>query len=88
MRQPEYARPNLRGAEIWQQVIDSQNTNVEVLDVAQWPVEALRLLKPARLVLTNSVDLERVPLSYAQDKVKALGEFAVDLGEYFKSEGL
>lgn len=78
-REPEYRRPDFTGGEIWHNVIDASTTLDDKANVATIPVEALRLFEPARVVLTHTVDLECLPLKYAQDKVKRLGELASEL---------
>lgn len=84
--QPPYARPDLSGAEIWQQAIDTKTTLEDKVDIDEWSLDALRVLKPGRLILTHSVDCERLPLSYAQSKVKHLGEIAAELRQKIEEE--
>lgn len=79
---PDYRRPDFEGAEIWHPIVDVDTTLRDELNVNNWNPHVISTLKPARLVLTNSVDFERLPLKYAQEKVKRLGEFTLNLGDY------
>lgn len=79
-------RPNLFGREIWQPVVDASTTAPDIVDVKQWSRNAYHQISPGRLVLTHTVDLERLPLSHAQTKVRELGELSVILKEHFEEE--
>lgn len=79
-REPEYNQPDLRKGEVWQQVEDASTTHSRELSIGR-SAEILVKFGVSRLVLSHTVDLECVPLSYAKDKVKRLGEFAASLKE-------
>ena len=86
-RPPPY-RPHLRGHELWQPVIDADNTLEDKLDCADWPLDVLYDLQPASIVLTHTVDLERLPLPYAEAKVRRLGAFAAAVQNHLNQEEL
>ncbi len=87
------AGPTYEGREIWQQVIRSDTTDLDHLyakgDLDFWPEtfikghESRAGTGPYRFILTNTVDLERLPLTFAKRKVKRLGQLATRLNEYF-----
>ena len=79
--QPDYVKLDFNHAEIWHQVIDASDTKNDDLEPSKFPIDLFESLSPVRLILTHSVDLECLPLKYAQDKVKHLGEFVSNVRE-------
>jgi hypothetical protein len=79
--QPEYRRPDFTNGEIWHQVIDTSTTATKVRSLYEAP-KLLQQLGVGRIVLTHTVDLECLPLVYAQDKVKHLAEVAARVKEF------
>lgn len=76
-------QPNDR-FEKWIDVIDADTTAREQLDgraLSLW----LTAPEYGKLILTHDVDLEYLPLSFAQDKVKRLGEFTASIREKWEA---
>ena len=79
---PRHSRPNLKGREVWRQVIDASVTVPYETKLTDREISDIRDLSPARLVLTHSVDFDgQIPLRQAQDKVRLLGDITADARE-------
>lgn len=76
----------LADREIWQQVVDSDRTLADAFSLSDGSLDALRHAKPARIVLTNTVDFELLPLVSAAEKIKRLAAFANQLQEHLDRE--
>ncbi|MDB5176199.1 MAG: Cobalamin-independent synthase MetE-like protein [Candidatus Saccharibacteria bacterium] len=73
---PRGLRPRLNNVEIIQPIVDGTRTDRPQHTLDRDQVRVIAECNPARVVLTHSIDLERLPLRYAQEKVKLLGELA------------
>lgn len=78
--------PSLKGKTIWQQVLDPKTTLNDDLSFSNWPLESLRYSKLDKIILTNSVDLELLPLDFAKRKVVKLAEFVSEFNQYLEEE--
>ncbi len=63
------------GKELWLTPITAEQTLRAVPEIAS-VLQAAQALRPARIVLTHTTDLEQVPLPYAESKLHQLGELA------------
>ncbi len=72
--EPFAKQSKIAGGEIWHSIIDSTNTAEDHIELEQQWVEAIKGARPERVVLTHSTDLQYLPLPYAKEKIKRLGE--------------
>lgn len=78
------AEVDINGRELWHQVVEGDDTDRDDVDVQVWPRDFLLRAGLNRLVLTHTADFEDLPLGYAQEKVKHLGELANQLREWLE----
>ncbi len=76
--QPDYRRPDLSNGEVWHKIVPADTTNNQQPNVDD-AERIIDTLQPARLILTHTIDLERLPLPYAQAKVRQLAEITAQL---------
>ncbi|MDB5184661.1 MAG: Cobalamin-independent synthase MetE-like protein [Candidatus Saccharibacteria bacterium] len=78
---PDYLQPELKGVELIRPIIDATTTRLEQSTLYDEELRVLAQYEFGRVTLTHSLDLERLPLAYAQEKVKRLGELAYQAQE-------
>lgn len=74
--------PLFSGRELWHPLVQADSTNPDTNELISLNKNDIKYCSPARIVLTNTVDFEHVPLPYAQQKIRQLGSFAREFTEY------
>ncbi len=69
-----YLNNGLEGRNVWTSVVHADSTLPDVSMASFWNKYILRQLGIAKLILTNTVDFQHIPLDYAKEKIKWLAE--------------